>query len=196
VYRWILQRSIAVLLYVLHALLHFTCRKEFKGRERLQKLESAILCFWHVAAIPFATAYLHADRKIVYLTLDDWRTWPIHWLLKRMRIGPMITLDSRRPVQQIIRHLTQGYSTVVTPDGPAGPPKILRRGVLQMALRSGSPIMPVQVEAPHACVFFWSWDRKRIPLPFSKVTVRFGEPIYVTEATLDEARERLQAALG
>lgn len=194
--RWILQRSIAMYLYVLHGLLYFTCRKELVGHERLRGLESVILCGWHVAAIPYATAYLHFDRKIVYLTLEDWRTWPIHWLLRRMRIGPMVTLDSPEPVQQIVGYLKQGYSTVVTPDGPAGPPKILRKGVLQMALKSGVPIIPVQAEAPHACVFFWSWDQKRIPLPFSKVTIRFGEPIYVTEDSLDKARERLQTALG
>lgn len=196
VFRWILQRAVAVYLYVYHAFLYFTCRKQFVGLERLRGLDSVILCGWHVAAVPYATAYLRFDRPMVYLTIEDWRTWPIHWLLKRMGMGPLVTLDSPEPVQQIVDYLTHGYSTVVTPDGPSGPAKFLRKGVLKMALKSGVPIIPVQTEAPHAFVFFWSWDRKRVPLPFSKVTVKFGTPIYVTAETLEEAEQTLVRALG
>ena len=32
-----------------------------------------------------------------------------------------------------------------------------------------------------------SWDKKPVPLPFSRVIVVFGEPIVVTDSNLEEA---------
>ena len=96
---------------------------------------------------------------------------------------------------EIVEYLKQGYSTVVFPDAPRGPPYELKDGALHMSQQSGVPIAPVR---------FWiskyfelrGWDRKRMPYPFGTIRAEFQDPIQVTEENFDEARERLAEALG
>ncbi len=92
-------------------------------------------------------------------------------------------------------YLKKGYSTFVTPDGPNGPPRTLKKGVLHMAVQSSVPILPVRISANR---FYRtaSWDRKMHPLPFSIIHVAVGTPIAVTTSTFDESIEALTDALG
>ena len=92
-------------------------------------------------------------------------------------------------------YLKKGYSTFVTPDGPNGPPRTLKKGVLHIAVQSGVPILPMRVSA-NRCYRTGSWDRKMQPLPFSTIHVAVGAPIAVTSSTLDESIEALTDALG
>ena len=85
--------------------------------------------------------------------------------------------------------------TAVAPDGPGGPVRVLKRGVLHMAARSGVPVTPLAFDHGAA----WrapSWDRKWIVLPFSRITVFVGEPVTVTPETLDEAERRILEGLS
>lgn len=194
--RWMIQRSMAFLLYTAHAILYLTCRREFVGLTHLTGLKSMIFCGWHIEVVPFITAFWRFDQKMSYLAIDSWKMWPIHWLLRQMGVGPLISVNEPRAIERMSGYLASGYSTVITPDGPRGPAKVLRNGVLNVAQVSGAPIIPVRVDVSRAWIWSWSWDQKRIPIPFAKITVRYGEPIYVTSDILHEARERLLSALG
>jgi lysophospholipid acyltransferase (LPLAT)-like uncharacterized protein len=87
---------------------------------------------------------------------------------------------------------------VVVPDGPRGPREVLKPGVIALARLSGAPIVPVAVGASPE----WrlrSWDEFRIPRPFARCVVRFGEPINVSRAAgragEEAARKEVEAAL-
>ncbi len=43
------------------------------------------------------------------------------------------------------------------------------------------PIVPTITSARHRWVFSKSWDRFMVPKPFSRVIIRFAEPVYVPE---------------
>ena len=101
----------------------------------------------------------------------------------------------REAADEIVDHLKEGYSTVVFPDAPRGPPFELKDGVLHMSLRSGVPIVSVRFRLSRY-VKLKGWDRKRLPMPFGRIRVEFREPIQVTEENFDEARERLVEALA
>lgn len=61
----------------------------------------------------------------------------------------------------------------VTPDGPRGPARVVKPGVLAAARRSRAPILPVAAGANSA----WelrSWDRLLIPRPFARVRIAYG----------------------
>jgi lysophospholipid acyltransferase (LPLAT)-like uncharacterized protein len=88
---------------------------------------------------------------------------------------------------------------VVVPDGPKGPPESAKPGIVTLAALSGVPIVPLAVAAAAE----WrvsSWDGFRIPRPFSRCVVRFGEPIEVPrrlEAGMREAvRKEVEAAVS
>lgn len=85
--------------------------------------------------------------------------------------------------------LEQGAIVALTPDGPRGPRRDMKPGVLAAAQRAGVPVIPVHAEANRA----WrldSWDRFCIPRPFTRVRVAYGAPF-----TVAPGREALAAAV-
>jgi len=94
----------------------------------------------------------------------------------------------------LARALKQGWEVAMVPDGPRGPAEIAKPGVVALARLSGAAIVPVAVGASAA----WrlrSWDAFRIPRPFSRCVVRFGDPIYVPRVADRRAEESARAAL-
>jgi lysophospholipid acyltransferase (LPLAT)-like uncharacterized protein len=137
-----------------------------------------------------------------------------HVLASRSRDGELVTRWIRRfgldPVRgsstrgggEALRVLTRalraGREVVVVPDGPRGPREVLKPGVIALARLSGAPIVPTAVGASRE----WrlrSWDEFRIPRPFARCVVRFGEPIHVSGASdragEEAARKEVEAAL-
>jgi lysophospholipid acyltransferase (LPLAT)-like uncharacterized protein len=95
-----------------------------------------------------------------------------------------------------VRELQAGFSVAFTPDGPRGPRRELKPGVVAAAQRGGGAIVPVHARADRA----WrldSWDRFLIPKPGARVTVTYGRPFEVSPgdeglaAGLAEAAVRL-----
>ncbi|NVN88421.1 MAG: lysophospholipid acyltransferase family protein [Rhodopseudomonas sp.] len=97
-----------------------------------------------------------------------------------------------RAVRELMRFASAGHCLFVTPDGPRGPRMHINDGILDLARLTGLPILPVSVSA-HRAVVFNSWDRLVLPLPFSKVVIRWGEPI---EIGADDDRAAASARLG
>lgn len=69
----------------------------------------------------------------------------------------------------------------ITPDGPRGPRRVMKEGIVYLASRTGRPIVPTTVTATS----FWSipgnWSDMLIPKPFSKALLLAGAPIEVPE---------------
>ena len=78
------------------------------------------------------------------------------------------------------------------PDGPNGPPFVMKKGALHMSIQSNVPIVPLQFKTSH----LWElnhWDKHMWALPFTKYTVEFGEPVQVTEDKLPHSTALLFA---
>ena len=83
-----------------------------------------------------------------------------------------------RATRELVRYLKRGNSAAITPDGPRGPRRELQMGVITLAAVSGAPLVPYHIEATRQWELT-SWDRHRIPKPFSSVIIGIGEPYYV-----------------
>ena len=124
---------------------------------------------------------------------------PIHVLLRWMGVERVILGSTghsgREAAEQVVKYLRKGYSTVLTPDGPHGPPFLLKKGILHMSLQSGVPIVAIQLSVSK---FFElkTWDRKRLPYPFAKIRMEIGDPIHITKNTFDEAYSLIMKKLG
>jgi len=88
------------------------------------------------------------------------------------------TRGGREALREAVRVLHEGGQVAFTPDGPRGPRMTVQVGCVLAAMRAGVPIVPVGFEARRA-KRLRSWDRFMLPLPFTRVAVRFGEPIDV-----------------
>ena len=98
-------------------------------------------------------------------------------------------------IMKLLRALQAGSDVTVTPDGPRGPRYRVQPGVIQLAKLSGRPIIPARIELGWK-IQLRTWDRFQVPLPFSKCTLRVGQPIPVgPDADVDEVTRRLEDAL-
>ncbi len=82
----------------------------------------------------------------------------------------------------MIENLKQGIPAAITPDGPRGPAKIIKLGVLDIARMSGAAIIPMSATSDD----YWelrSWDKFRIPKLPSKTIIRYGEPLFIPSET-------------
>lgn len=96
----------------------------------------------------------------------------------------------------LLRALRARGLAAVTPDGPRGPARIAKVGVVAAAQRTGAAIIPVAAAASAA----WrcsSWDRFLVPKPFARVRIVYGTPVAIEEgpAELQHGADRLVAAL-
>ena len=101
-------------------------------------------------------------------------------------------------ILQLTQLLASGHDVVITPDGPRGPAYELGPGIIFLAQKSGTPVLPMNLEYSR-CWRLGSWDRFIVPRPFAKVLVLIGEPHRVrTTATPEEfesERKSLQQAM-
>jgi lysophospholipid acyltransferase (LPLAT)-like uncharacterized protein len=124
---------------------------------------------------------------------------PIHVVLRLMGMKRLIIGSSgeegRQAADEVARLVKAGYSTTISPDGPYGPPQVLKKGVLHMALKSGVPIVPLTVSASRF-VTWPSWDAKKLPLPFSRIRVIVAKAVLVNRENWEESLARVVSGLG
>lgn len=99
----------------------------------------------------------------------------------------------------LLRQIEDGTTVSVLVDGPRGPARVSKAGIIALARLTGLPIHPVAFSARPA-IRLKSWDSSLIPLPFARVVCAFGEPISIDteggeEQQLSASRE-LDRRLG
>jgi hypothetical protein len=90
--------------------------------------------------------------------------------------------------------LTRNQAALHIVDGPQGPKGVVKPGLIRLAQLAGAAIIPIYISVDRAWVNR-SWDRFLIPKPFSRVLVRFGNPILVPEGMDSEAFEAMRQAV-
>lgn len=173
-------------------------RVEFRGTDFLDENPAHILSFWHENLPLFFLTHTQYGLSHCWLSYPYWHMKPIHvakWLngVKEIAYGAS-GIDGKRALNQVILRLKQGWSTVINPDGPKGPLKKVKDGVLLMSQYSGRPVISVRFKLERE----WripTWDRKRYPVIFSKLIVQYEPPVQVLEDNLEECRELISAAM-
>ena len=94
----------------------------------------------------------------------------------------------------LLRELRAGKTTAIITDGPRGPERESKPGIITLARLSGVPITAVVFSARPA-LRFRSWDRMVFPLPFARVVCRFGAPFPVGTDFDRNGDESCRAAL-
>jgi len=79
------------------------------------------------------------------------------------------------------RLMQEGFRASMAVDGPKGPIYQAKPGVFELSRMSHGWIAPSGIASSNRFVFKKSWNKARLPLPFSKVVVTFGKPIRIDE---------------
>ena len=160
--------------------LAWTWRIEVVRPERWSGLLEArrpyVLLSWHDALLP---VLWHHRRLGIAALVSEARDGEYLASLARLlgyrTIPGSSTRGAVRALRGAIRALRNGVSIGLTPDGPRGPRRVVKPGVVAAAGRGGAWIVPVHAEARPA----WrakSWDRFLVPPPFARVRLAYGEP--------------------
>lgn len=186
-----------------------TWRVEPYHQERWSALSGAglpyLFLLWHEALLPLLWHHRGQGIAIVVSDAQDGRY--LAELATRLGYQCLHGSSTRGGVRALlsaVRALEAGTPVAFTPDGPRGPRRELKSGILAAAQRGGVPILPIHAVANRA----WrlkSWDRLMIPQPFARVRIGYGQPFAVRagetglvdgagEATA--ALERLEQELG
>ena len=101
---------------------------------------------------------------------------------------------------QMISILKSGENCAMMVDGPKGPARVVKDGVIKIAKMAGVPIVPVYWYSKNfTFAKFPSWDEMRSPIFATNLINLYGEPIYVPQdgdkAAEEEARQKLQQSL-
>ena len=156
----------------------------------------AVGALWHRALFPATWRYRDAGVAIpVSRSRDGDR---IVAVLDRLGFAPAPRGSSSSggpaALAGAIRAARDGRVLAVLCDGPRGPARRCKPGVVALARAAGIPIYPLAVAARPA-ISFPSWDRTLLPLPFARVHFQMGTPIPVpSEASRDDL-EKLRAEL-
>ncbi len=86
-----------------------------------------------------------------------------------------------------------GRHVCITLDGPRGPRHKVKDGAVFLAAITPAWVVPLRAFMPKAKVF-GSWDRFRLPLPFSRVHIALGEPYRIEAGELTDEVRRAEAA--
>jgi lysophospholipid acyltransferase (LPLAT)-like uncharacterized protein len=175
-----------------------TCRIRTVGEENFRPYWDAgkptVFVLWHGRLLP--CTYHHRHQNVVTLVSRHRDGEYIARIVERWGFVPVRGSSSRgglEALRELMRWVRRGRSLAITPDGPRGPREVMKTGPLLIAQRTGAPIIPTECTASRAW-FFGGWDRFLIPKPFSRITIEYGEPLFVPrgagEAELEEiARE-------
>ena len=182
-------------------LLYNTNKWNIEGENNYQDLlrnnNSVIISIWHGRVLNFvkqlannqfyALAGTHNDAEIISrICLDT--GWKV--------IRGSSSDKGKEAFEDIVEALKiPGSLVAMTPDGPKGPAKIPKAGVIKAAQNTGGAIIPA---ASH-CTKHWgfkNWDTFYIPKPFGRIEVIYGEPVYFKhDQSFDECLYILKEAM-
>lgn len=160
---------------------------------------SLIWVFWHnrIFVVPKAYRRYLAERRGAVLTSASRDGAVIAATIARFGVAAVRGSSSRRGAAAmlgLIDWLRDGYDVAIVPDGPRGPRYRMGPGAVKLASLTGAAVLPIRIEYGSWWAFR-SWDRFRLPKPFTRVTIVF-EPLYEVEVDADdEALERHRIAL-
>lgn len=185
--------------------LFVTLRPEYVQRQVEQQAQGArtpiLLAFWHGRMLYFLKLYAYLGARVTILVSRSRDGELVTQLLSRF--GLLTTRgsssrDGARGLLTIVNKVRSGIHAGFTPDGPRGPRYQVQPGLVLVAKRTGAPILPMTFGAQWKRVLA-SWDAFLLPLPFSRIVVVYGEPIYVpadaSAADLEAKRREVETSL-
>lgn len=88
-----------------------------------------------------------------------------------------------------------GKNLVLAVDGPKGPRRQVKSGIVALSQKEGAPIVIGIADAKYKFIFRKSWDQMWFPLPFSPMVAIFSEPIHLPDLPFEERRLHLERCM-
>ncbi len=191
-------RILGTILGIVLWLWRWTLRLEVRGRERLEDESIVPMAVWHgriqgslyaVAGLPVAAMFSNSpDGELAARALAVFGIGSVRGSTGKGG-GRALVEMIRRVRSGEVRHPT------LTVDGPKGPARRAKPGIVQLARKLDAPVIPLSFSASRVWVLR-SWDRTVLARPFSRVVAEIGEPVVIGhDEPMETALARIDAAL-
>ena len=161
---------------------------------------------------PFIFAYWHSDLILATrVGAEEQKRRPIVLMSSPSRDGYLVAEMMAREGMTIVRSsskrrgmegfmtfakaLKSGMNGSLAVDGPRGPCRQVKEGVIRLSQISGVPILPCAV-GYELRIVTRSWDRLRIPFPLSRAAAICGAPMFIDKDLPREEASAASARLG
>ncbi|MFQ5715167.1 MAG: lysophospholipid acyltransferase family protein [Candidatus Scalinduaceae bacterium] len=163
--------------------------------------KNVIYAFWH--SFMLVPAYTGRNLGIKVLISHHTDGEYIAQVIQRLGhnvVRGSTTRGGTKALLSMIKKAKEGETSLaITPDGPRGPRFMVQPGIIFLGQKTGYPILPASL----GLTKYWelpSWDKFRIPKPFSKVVLTYGDPIMIPpkldKSKVEEYRELLEKTLN
>ena len=181
-------------------LIRLTMRVEYVNdgpcREFLRDGGNIILAFWHGQLLMMPYSYFgtkgitilvsqHSDGELIARTVQRFGIRSVRGSTTRGWFGGF---------KAMLRTAHSGGDLAITPDGPRGPARKAQRGVIQLASKTGLPIVPVAFAASKKKTFR-SWDSFMVPRLFSRGAFVYGDLVFVPRRLGPDKAEEARASI-
>ncbi len=165
-----------------------TSRYVVRGKEHFEeawaKGQPVIWAAWHSMTMMGLCYFFrfYGDHRYAVLVPADRRgttlsTWFRLLGMEPYSVGHYSTSLSRaRGVVHLMRAVKRGANTFINPDGPDGPPYVVKPGVVYIAQKTGVRLLPGAAFTATKYALK-RWDRYSVPLPVSRIAIVVGEPV-------------------
>lgn len=154
------------------------CEEEFWHR-LVEERAGFVFVLWHEALLPLLWRHRRQGVAIVVSEARDGQYLADYAAGIGYRlIRGSSTRGGTRALLSAVRELREGAIVAFTPDGPRGPRREMKPGVVAAAQRAGVAILPIHADADRAWRFR-SWDRFMLPKPFARVRIAYGKPFRI-----------------
>jgi lysophospholipid acyltransferase (LPLAT)-like uncharacterized protein len=178
---WLLAAAIVVACKILFRTLRIRLIAEEAGTSPYLKetTEAYIYCVWHDSVTYPMFAGRHVRTVALVSKHQDGTCLGIG--LQMLGIG-LVRGSSNRdgaPAMREMMRLPVGKHVVMTPDGPRGPRRRIKAGLVYLASRTGRSIVPTAFAASRVWSLPGSWTNLYIPKPFATAYALTGDPIEI-----------------
>lgn len=165
---------------------------ERKFFEYLATERKAIAAVWHQRFLPallYAAKYRDLRPCVMISQSRDGDL--ISPIAERLGLHPVRGSSSRggkSALLTMVAEMERYPAAIHIVDGPRGPKGSVKAGLVRMAHLTGAAIFPIFISVQRAWIAK-SWDRFLIPKPFTRVLIRWGDPMRVPRSREPEAFE-------
>lgn len=187
------------LAYLYIRLLRATMRFDSRNQQVLEQVRAEhgqyIMVFWHSRFL--LMRFAHPYEKLAVLASAHRDSEMLGRVLVRLGVVRARGSSSRGAVaglRELLRRQRDGYDLAITPDGPKGPRRRIKAGVVATAKFTGKPIVPVAFACSKG-KRFRSWDRTLFPYPLGRGLYLYGDPVLVPRGADEEQLESIRLEL-
>jgi len=185
--------------------LGITYKKVWIGLENLDHLKTSqqnwIYASWHNNILMDALFLKNQNLVSLVSASSDGRIAArVLELMGNQTIAGSSSRNGIKAMLTMIKQIRSGQNGAITPDGPRGPRYKLQDGIIYIAQKTGVPLVPIHIEATRQWIFEKSWDKHKLPKPFSTVVIRIGSPYQVSEnlkkAELEQVKIEFESTMN